>query len=143
MAISHYGDHMNGDYTQSYPRISLGIVTYNHENFIAECLESVLAQTYPNFEIVIADDCSQDRTYEIAAKYMSLYPDKIKMVMSAPKNLGMVANHNRLLAELDADYIAFFCGDDIMHPRKLERQMELLLANPQASLCYTNIEWFN
>ena len=128
---------------QQYPKVSIGLITYNHEKFIAECIESTLAQTYPNFEIIIADDCSTDRTYEIAVEYAKKYPDIIKQVLRPTHNLGMAKNANQLLSALKADYVALFAGDDIMHPQKIEKQMALLLANSDASFCYTNLEWFN
>lgn len=71
------------------PKVSIGIITYNHEHFLAECLDSVLAQTYPNFEITIADDCSKDRTHDIALEYARKHPDRIKRVIRSEKNLGM------------------------------------------------------
>lgn len=128
---------------ESHPYVAVGIVTYNHEAFLAECLDSVLAQTYPNFDIVIADDCSTDRTYDIALAYQAKYPDKIKKVLRPEKNTGISANVNRMLAERNAEYILSFAGDDVMLPGKIERQMALMLANPDASMCYTNLEWFD
>lgn len=107
------------------PKATLLMVTYNHEKFIAEALESALAQTYENLEILISDDCSTDNTYGIILKKISEYsgPHKVK-VRQTEKNIGGIENFNSSIKFVEGDYISLFHGDDICAPSRVSRVME-------------------
>ncbi len=94
-----------------YPLVSIAIVTYNQELYIGECIESCLAQTYPNFEIIIADDYSSDSTREVLIKYKNSNPNKIKIVL-AERNRGLTRNCNLAWANCRGDWIKTIAGDD-------------------------------
>ncbi len=100
--------------------ISVIIVTYNHEAFIAQALESVLAQNHSLIrEIIIGDDCSSDHTVEIVKSYQEKYPDLIQLV-ERPHNVGVNENYADLFNRCNGAYTAILEGDDYWLPGKLE-----------------------
>ena len=102
---------------EQHPLVSIITPTYNHENFIAQCIESVLAQTYPYWEQIIIDDGSTDRTGEIAARYKD---ERIKYVRQ--DNIGiwnLGKTYNRALQISKGELIAVLEGDDFWPPYKL------------------------
>ncbi|MDR2423258.1 MAG: glycosyltransferase family 2 protein [Prevotellaceae bacterium] len=98
--------------------ISVALATCNGEKFIREQLNSILWQTYPNFEIVIADDCSTDSTPEILKEYAEKYPN-VSIYPNVQK-VGMVKNFEKALRHCKGDFIAFADQDDIWLPDKLQ-----------------------
>jgi glycosyltransferase involved in cell wall biosynthesis len=109
------------------PIISVCIPTYNHEKFIAQCLESVLNQKdAPPFIISISDDCSTDKTTEILKHYKDRYPDKIQLNLRT-ENAGMVKNITGNIYSCNSEYIALLEGDDFWCDEyKLKNQFEIL-----------------
>ncbi len=118
------------------------MLTYNHELFVREALESVLAQHYPNLEVVVSDDASADRTPEILREYAARYPDVVRIRLGAT-NVGIVSNSNRALAACTGEYIAWTAGDDVMLPGKLWRQVDLMEQDSDCVLCYHDLEVFD
>ncbi|MGB9736101.1 MAG: glycosyltransferase family 2 protein, partial [bacterium] len=93
------------------PKVSVCITTYNHEKFIKEAIDSVLAQeTNFNYDIVISDDFSTDKTQEILKKYQQAYPDKIHLMLNKI-NVGAIKNFNQALKACKGEYIAILDGD--------------------------------
>ena len=129
--------------TKDLPKVSIGLVVYNQEDFIEACLDSIRVQTYNNIELVISDDCSPDSTREVLKDYDARYPGFITQLLFPPKNLGVSKNLNYVLGHLTGDYICMFAGDDIMMPTKIAKQVQSLEASPDAGMCFTNMEWFN
>lgn len=123
------------------PLVSVHIITYNQKQFIHETLRSVLEQDYENLEIVVADDGSTDGTAEIILDYARRYPGKIVPLVGGP-NLGITGNSNRGLAACKGKYIAFLGGDDLMHPEKINIQVNYMEHNSVCSICYHNLEVF-
>jgi len=122
--------------TQNQLLISVLIPAYNHEKYIGKAIESVLQQTYQNLEIIISDDCSTDRSMEIINEYAA--KDKRIVVLNNKTNKGICANFNQLFDRATGEFVAFFSGDDIMLPGKLEKQLSILLADPQAAVVHHN-----
>lgn len=120
-----------------YPLVSILLPVYNAEKHIEECLNSILCQTYKNFEIVISDDSSQDRTQDILKEYKNKYPKIIRLYLQK-KNLGITANCNFLLSKCEGEYICFFAGDDVMLPTKIEKQLHFMENNLNYSICGTS-----
>lgn len=136
--------HKMSDYHQKeFPKVSIGIVSYGHEKYIKDCLESLKIQNYPNLEVFISDDCSKDMTRAKIDEFKRDNPDFPLHIVHPESNLGVTHNFNRVMGYLDGKYVAVFAGDDIMLPSRLLKQVKALEANPQASFCYTNVEWFN
>src|SRR5438093_8888063 len=110
---------------KDHPLVSSIIIFFNAEKYFAEAIDSALAQTYPNWELILCDDGSTDGSTQIARKYAERYPDRVRYCeheghvnrgMSATRNLGLRHARGELIAWLDAD--------DVWLPHKLARQVE-------------------
>ncbi|REB08726.1 glycosyltransferase [Sporosarcina sp. BI001-red] len=117
--------------------VSISCITYNHEDFIADAIEGFLMQkTNFDYEILIGEDCSTDRTREIVEAYIAKYPDRIKLVTSE-KNVGAAKNEERLFRLSQGKYIAECEGDDYWtDPYKLQKQVDYLEENPECTMCF-------
>lgn len=98
--------------------ISVLMTAYNRENYIAEAIESVLSSTYNAFELIIVDDCSKDKTIDIARRY-ELLDSRVK-VYGNKKNLGDYKNRNFAVTLASHDYFTFVDSDDLIFPHTLE-----------------------
>lgn len=115
------------------PLVSIAMATYNGEKFVEQQIQSLLAQDYPNLEIVISDDCSQDRTWEILEHYASI-DDRIRL-LPRTVNLGYVKNFVRVFSECKGELISPCDQDDIWYPNKTSRLVEEM---GDATLIYCN-----
>lgn len=120
---------------EKLPKVSVLIITYNQEDFIAEAIESVLNQSYKNYEIVISDDGSTDRTVSILRELKKKFPEKIKLITNE-RNSGITKNCNIALHHCSGEFIVLMGGDDLILPNKLEMQVSAFLDNPNLALCY-------
>lgn len=120
-------------------RISVILVTYNHEAFLAEAIDSVLRQSaIDDVEIIITEDGSSDGTKAIAERYVAAHPDRIRAIFS-PVNLRSTVVLSRAIRAASGEYIAYLDGDDYWSdPDKLAKQMALMDAKPQMTMCYHN-----
>ena len=116
--------------------VSVIIPAYNHQNFIKQCIESVINQTYRNLEIIIQDDCSTDNTL----KEIKKIKDKRVKVVSSKKNQGIVDTLNDLTKLCHGDYVAVIGSDDIWYPNKIERQVNILKNNPNLGCVFTEAD---
>jgi glycosyltransferase involved in cell wall biosynthesis len=123
------------------PRISVVVTSYNHEAFVGEALESALAQDYPDFEIVISDDASTDRSPEILRQYAARSPEKIRLLLNQ-QNVGAVKNTNRALAAVTGELVCFLDSDDVFLPGKLAEQSEVF-EDREVVLSYHPSEMFD
>jgi len=121
------------------PLVSVIVPAYNAERFIEFTLRSVIAQTYVNWEAIVADDGSLDKTAEIVKK-IAAQDNRVKYVYQ--KNAGQSAARNLALQSARGELVAFLDADDIFLPTKLERQVNYLLNNPDYGLCYSKIYHF-
>jgi glycosyltransferase involved in cell wall biosynthesis len=103
------------------PIVSVCIPTYNGSQFLRECIESILAQTFSNFELLVVDDRSSDNTFEIVEEYAAR--DSRIEVMRNPQNLGLVGNWNRCLELTKGEWIKFVFQDDLLAPDCLEKML--------------------
>lgn len=115
------------------PKISVIIPSYNHEKYIGEAIESVLAQTFTDFELLIADDCSKDNSREIIKKYK----DQRIVTFFPEKNLGAVPILDFLISKAKCNYIALLNSDDYWMPEKLAMQYTIMERNPILGACFT------
>lgn len=97
--------------------------SYNTGQYIASTIRSVLAQTYPHWELIIVDDCSKDNTDSVVSQFV----DKRIRYLKNEKNSGAAVSRNRALREAKGKWIAFLDSDDIWHPEKLERQLNFMI----------------
>ncbi|MDP3919971.1 MAG: glycosyltransferase family A protein [Candidatus Omnitrophota bacterium] len=121
------------------PVISVLLTVYNREKFLPAAIESVLAQTYLDFELIIVDDGSEDRSLEVARQYES---DSRVRIYSNEKNIGQFPNRNYAATLAKGDYIKYHDSDDIMYPHCLAMMYSLLKAEPQAGFALTSgVRW--
>jgi glycosyltransferase involved in cell wall biosynthesis len=118
------------------PRVSVCVVTYNHEKYIRQCLQSIVDQiTDFEFEVIVGDDCSRDGTRSIVMEFADKYPGIVTPLFHE-KNLGAAQNyitvHNRAMGE----YIAHVDGDDYCLPGKLQVQADFLDHNPDCNIVW-------
>ncbi len=119
------------------PLVSVLIITYNQERFIRKAVDSALNQkTDFEYEILIGDDCSMDRTGEICAEYQKKHPDKIRFI-TADRNVSQLGgNTNRVKYRARGEFIAWLEGDDYWtDPKKLQKQVEVFHNHPEVTLC--------
>lgn len=119
--------------------VSVYMVTYNHEKFIAQAIESVLSQqTNFNYEIIIGEDFSTDNTREIVKAFHEKHPDKIKLILQS-ENVGVKENVDCVFRACNSKYIAILEGDDYWtDPLKLQKQIDFLENNQEYSACFHN-----
>jgi glycosyltransferase involved in cell wall biosynthesis len=102
------------------PRVSVVIPAYQNADFIAETMDSVLAQTYGDFEVVVADHSSTDGTWELLQPYGS---DARVRLLRTPAGGGAERNWNRVTEEASGEFVKLVCGDDVLYPELLARQV--------------------
>lgn len=116
------------------PRVSLGMPVYNGERYLEKTLDSVLAQTYTDFELVISDNGSSDRTQEICERYAKKDP-RVKYHRN-PKNIGIAPNFNRAYELTSGEYFKWTDYDDLLAPTFLERCVEILDKHPNVACAF-------
>lgn len=109
---------------KDYGMVSIITPSYNCAQFIGETIESVLAQTYPNWEMLITDDCSTDNSREVIAEYAKRDP-RVKL-LKLDKNSGAGVARNNSIREANGRFIAFCDSDDRWYPDKLEKQLHYM-----------------
>ncbi len=114
------------------PRVSVVMSVYNGERFLRQAVDSILAQTFIDFEFVVVDDGSTDGTAEI----LKGYADPRLHVISQ-ENIGLISSLNRAIKIASAEYIARMDADDISLPRRLEQQLKWLESNPGVAVLGT------
>jgi hypothetical protein len=118
------------------PAVSVLVTAYNRERYIAASLESVLAQTFGDFEVIVTDNQSTDGTVEIARQYERLDP-RIRVVVNE-RNLGQFGNRNRAASLATGEFLKYHDSDDLMYPHCLAVMVPLLGAEPRAGFGLTN-----
>ncbi len=116
------------------PRVSIGLPVFNGENYLEEALESILAQTYTDFELIISDNASTDRTQEICETYAARDP-RIRYYRNE-KNLGAAKNYNRVFEVASGEYFKWAAHDDVLDPEFLARCVTILDQDPSIVLCH-------
>jgi glycosyltransferase involved in cell wall biosynthesis len=115
-----------------HPLVSICIPTYNGERFIAEALESAIAQTYPNIEIIVSDDASNDATLQIIKSYNNKTKIPIKIFNHLPKGIG--ANWNNSIKKASGKYIKFLFQDDVLEPTCITEMITVMEADASVGL---------
>lgn len=126
------------------PLVSVAMITYNHEQYIAQAIESVLMQEtdFP-IELVIGEDCSTDGTRRIVQEYAAKHPNAIRLLLPT-SNLGAIKNFIAVIEACRGQYIAFLEGDDFWtDPQKLQIQAAFLNAHSQVALCHHRVSYFD
>lgn len=117
--------------------ISIGIPIYNAEKYLSDAIKSVLAQSYPYWELILVDDGSNDNSLQVAQEFAT--KDNRIRVISDGLNKKLPARLNQIIREAKYDYIARMDADDLMHTERLEKQINFLINNPQFDLVSTSL----
>lgn len=121
------------------PKVSIVITAYNSMDYLPETIESVLEQTFSDFEVLLVDDGSSDHIVQWASE---LVDPRVKL--TSQENQGVSVARNTGIAHAQGEYVAFLDGDDLWEPTKLEKQVHCLEANPEVALVHTwltRIDW--
>ncbi len=117
------------------PLVSVMMAAHNADRWIAEAIESVLAQTFHNFELVIIDDASTDRTFQIASRYA--WHPQLRLIQN-PRQLGIAATRNRILALARGKYVAVCDADDVMRSTLLKRFTGFMETHSEVGWVYSD-----
>ncbi len=128
--------------SETWPKVSVIVPTYNHEPYIRTSLDSILSQNYPNLEIVVADDASTDATSAIVREYADRHPGVFRLLLNE-HNIGPTPNANACFAACTGKYVSLFAGDDVMLPGKLRRQAAYMESHPECVASYHDQEVFD
>ena len=120
------------------PLVSIIVPTYNVEKYISQTLESILSQTFKDWELVITDDCSTDSTVELI-KQFAVKDERIKLYILS-HNSGAAIARNNSIDKASGRFIAFLDSDDWWYPEKLEKQIQFIL-NTGCEFCFTAFEY--
>lgn len=118
-------------------KVSIGIPFFNAELYFADAIKSVIQQSFQDWELILVDDGSTDRSLEIAKQFAK--KDSRIRVISDGKNKKLPARLNQIIQEAKYDYIARMDADDLMHPNRIEIQLNILKENPSYDLISTGL----
>ena len=125
------------------PKVSVCVITYNHELYIEDCILSILGQvTDFSYEIIIGDDCSTDKTCSIVEGYRAEYPDIIKFISQNVRSFGAL-NYETVHAAAAGEYVAHVDGDDLLLPNKLQAQVNLFDTDPLITILWHRVVLFD
>lgn len=125
--------------SSDFPLVSVIIASYNHAPYIEASIRSVVAQTYPNVELLVIDDGSSDDSVEIISRLQSEYG----FTFHAQENMGLSRTLNAAIARSRGEFIVPFGSDDIMYPQRLAVQVDYLRDKPEVGICAANIEFID
>jgi glycosyltransferase involved in cell wall biosynthesis len=109
------------------PSVSVILPVYNRHKYLGKAIDSVLRQTYRNWELIIADDASSQETQNFLQQYTNI--PKVRIEYN-PQNLGLFANLNKAMSSCKSDYILFLCSDDFLMENCLEINIDLIQPKP-------------
>jgi glycosyltransferase involved in cell wall biosynthesis len=125
---------MKESHREYVPRVSVGLPVYNGEPFLTEAIDSILNQTFEDFELIISDNASSDRTEEICQSYAA--KDRRVTYHRNEKNLGAARNFNWVFEKSSGEYFKWAAHDDLLRPDYLAMCVEVLDQDPSVVLCY-------
>lgn len=124
------------------PKISIIMGMYNCASTLPEAIDSIINQTYSNWEFVICDDGSSDDSLEIAERYKKIYPDKF-VILKNERNMGLNYTLNHCLEYARGEYIARMDGDDISLPLRFQKEVDFLDNHPEYAIVSTPMLFFD
>ena len=123
------------------PEISVIIPTYNRDRILKRAINSIVSQTFQNWELIVVDDCSSDHTFDIVNSYK--VNDKRIRYHKLERNSGANTARNQGIKLAHAVIISFLDSDDEMHPLNLEKQHEKFSSSPDLALCYVGVDYYS
>jgi len=127
---------MSADAAIDRPLVSVLVTSYNRERYLGVALESVLAQTYREFELIVSDNCSSDRSVEIARQYAQR-DGRIRVSVN-DRNIGQFENRRHAATLARGEYLKYHDSDDVMYPHCLETMVRTLQAEPRAAFALSS-----
>ncbi len=126
------------------PKVSIITTTYKHDKFISHTIDSLLNQSFTDWELLIGDDSPDNATWNIIVQYTEKYPDKIHAWHHSP-NKGIVGNTNFLLEHIskDSEFVAFLEWDDVYTPDNLEKKLDIFQKYREVQLVYSDLSFIN
>ena len=124
------------------PRVSVITPFVAEEHFLAQAIESVCAQEFADWELVLVDDGARDGSRAIAQRFATADPSRIRVLDPDPLHRGAAAARNRGIAEARGELIAFLDADDVFRPTKLAAEVAALDAHPEAAMLYARTRWW-
>ena len=122
--------------------VSVIMGIYNCADTLPKAIDSLLAQTFTDWNLVMCDDGSRDATYEVAERYRRTYPERITLLKNE-QNMGLNYTLNRCLSIADGAYIARQDGDDVSMPTRFEKEAAILDASPDIAIVSTAMTYFD
>lgn len=122
--------------------VSIIMGIYNCESTLSEAVDSLLNQTFQNWELILCDDGSSDGTYLAAQSYVQRYPEKIRLLQNF-KNLGLNETLNRCLKEVKGEYVARMDGDDVCAPDRLEKELAVFAEHPELAVVSVGMYFYD
>ena len=132
----------------STPRVSVIITSYNRAELLKEAIQSVIDQTYPDFEVIVVDDGSHDHSLQVIEAFQQAFPDKIHSYTHEERsNKGIVPTYQLGIAKARGEFLAFLEHDDRWSPNYLASKVEILDSNPEVGVVFSPYEvvgtgWF-
>ena len=124
------------------PKISILMGIFNCADTLPEAIDSILAQTYPHWELILCDDGSSDDTVAVAESYRDRHPQKI-LLLKNPTNLGLNRTLNHCLQYATGEYIARMDGDDLSLPQRFEKEIAFLETHPEFAIVSCPMIYFD
>ncbi len=122
-------------------KVSVIMPSYNYDKYITEAIDSVLRQTYKNWELIIVEDGSTDRSLEIIEGYAARYADKISFYTHpGNENKGLKEAYQLGLKKVTGEYVSFLESDDTLHPESLKKRIEVFQQYPDVGFVYSDVE---
>jgi glycosyltransferase involved in cell wall biosynthesis len=129
-------DDQMADKDTDRPLVTFALIAYNQEDYIREAVEGAFSQTYEPLEIILSDDCSNDRTFEIMHEMATAYRGPHKLdIRKNEKNVGIAEHVNQIFEAANGDFITLAAGDDISLHHRVEHTVNELMKNPSSSFC--------
>lgn len=130
--------------SNSFPLVSIGVTSFNHENYILETLESVKNQTYNNFELIIVDDCSSDGSRGAIEKWISENPDLSTTFICHEENRGVCVSLNEIVNLSNGKYISLIASDDYYNEGFIYNRVKALEeSDDDVGMCYSKTNFVN
>lgn len=123
-------------------RVSIIMGIYNCESTLPEAIDSILSQTFSDWKLIMCDDGSKDKTYDIAESYQKQYPEKIVLIRNE-SNKGLNETLNHCLQYADTEYVARMDGDDISLPTRLQKEIDFLDKHPEYAIVSCPMIYFD
>lgn len=120
------------------PLVTVGVALYNHQDYIEQCLASIVEQDYPNIELIVIDDGSKDNSYKVAREYLESQKHLSNYQIKTRPNKGMCNTLNEIARQASGQYISFIGSDDYWMTNKISEQVNFLEEHPECVLVHSN-----